>query len=228
MTHQGIYRQRIVLFAALVLFSTATATWAAEEGFTALFNGKNLEGWIGATKGYLVEDGTVVCPQQGGGKLLTESQYGDFVFRFEFQLTPGANNGLGIRAPVDGDAAYTGMELQILDNTADKYANLQPYQYHGSVYGVAPAKRGFLKPNGEWNSQEVRCQGRQVTVILNGETIVDVNLDEVAPDGKTIDGKHHPGLARTTGHIGFLGHGDRVAFRNIRIKILAADKESKE
>ena len=87
-----------------------------------------------------------------GGNLYTEKEYADFIYRFEFQLTPGANNGLGIRAPLTGDAAYVGMELQILDNTAPIYANLHEYQYHGSVYGVIPAKKGFLKPVGEWNS----------------------------------------------------------------------------
>jgi len=175
MSTQNKILRMAATIAVTFLLCTATAD-AAEEGFTALFNGENLDGWIGATKGYLVEDGTLVCPQKGGGKLFTESQYSNFVFRFEFQLTAGANNGLGIRAPMGGDAAYSGMELQILDNTAEKYAKLKPYQYHGSVYGIAPAKRGFLKPVGEWNAQEVRCQGRNITVILNGETIVDVNL----------------------------------------------------
>jgi hypothetical protein len=113
------------------------------EGFVALFNGRNLENWVGNKESYVAEDGMIVIkPDKGsGGNLFTEKEYSDFVFRFEFQLTPGANNGLGIRAPLEGDAAYAGMELQILDNTAPEYAKLQPYQYHGSVYGVIPAKR---------------------------------------------------------------------------------------
>ena len=103
----------------------------------------------------------VVKPEEGGsgGNLYTEKEYSNFILRFEFQLTPGANNGLGIHAPLGGDAAYQGKELQILDNTAEKYAKLKPYQYHGSVYGIIPAKRGFLKPIGEWNSQEVTVNG---------------------------------------------------------------------
>ncbi len=195
-----------------------TQTVTDEDGFVSLFNGKDLTGWIGATDGYGAEDGVLFCKPEGGGNLYTEGQYSDFTLRFDFKLESGSNNGLGIRTPPKGDAAYVGMELQILDNTADQYASLKEYQYHGSVYGVAPAKRGFLKPVGEWNSQEVICHGRNVKVILNGETIVDVNLDEAAPDGKTVDGREHPGLANPEGHIGFLGHGSRVEFRNIRVR----------
>jgi HEAT repeat protein len=122
------------------------------EGFVPLFNGSDLTGWVGDAKGYIVEDGKIVVdPESGSGNLYTASEYSDFVFRFEFKLTPGANNGLGIRAPFDGDAAYAGLEIQILDDTAPEYKDLKPYQYHGSVYGVVPAKRGFLKPVGEWN-----------------------------------------------------------------------------
>lgn len=191
------------------------------DGFVSLFNGKNLDGWIGNLTDYLVEDAVVVIrPMRGGhGNLYTEKEYADFNFRFEFQLTPGANNGLGIRTPPGGDAAYLGMELQILDNTAPIYANLQPYQYHGSVYGVIPAKRGFLKPVGEWNSEEVIIQGTRIKIILNGEVIVNGDIADGRDNG-TMDHKNHPGLSNEKGHIGFLGHGSVVKFRNIRIKEL--------
>ena len=191
------------------------------EGFKALFNGKDLEGWIGNKVDYTVEEGNIVIDPKGGGSgnLFTEKEYADFNYRFEFQLTPGANNGLGIRTPPQGDAAYVGMELQVLDNTSPIYAELQPYQYHGSVYGVIPAKRGFLKPVGEWNSEEVIVQGTRVKVILNGEVIVDGDIAGPRDNG-TMDHRDHPGLKRDKGHIGFLGHGSVVAFRNIRIKKL--------
>ncbi len=180
------------------------------EGYLSLFNGKDLDGWVGSVNGYAAEDGAIVCRK--GGNLYTAAAYADFILRFEFQLSAGANNGLAIRAPLKGNAAYVGMELQVLDNTAEKYAKLRPYQFHGSIYGVVPAKRGHLKPVGEWNVQEVRAIGRKITVILNGVTIVDADLEAIGPV------KGHPGLENKSGHIGFLGHGSRVAFRKLRIK----------
>lgn len=195
----------------------------AEErlaGFEPLFNGRDMTGWTGNTTGYYAKDGKMICdPSKAGGNVYTVEQYGDFVIRFEFKLTPGANNGLGIRTPLSGNPAYAGMELQILDDTAPRYANLQPYQYHGSIYGVVPAKRGHLKPVGEWNAQEVIARGPHITINLNGTTIVDANIEE-ASTPKTIDGRDHPGLKNKTGHIGFCGHGDYLEFRNIRIKPL--------
>jgi hypothetical protein len=186
-----------------------------------LFNGRDLDNWVGDKDSYVVEDGMIVIrPDMGsGGNLYTEKEYADFIFRFEFQLTPAANNGLGIRAPLSGDVAYQGMELQILDNTAPVYETLQPYQYHGSVYGIIPAKRGFLNPVGEWNYEEVFAQGTQIKVTLNGTVIVDGDIADAIENG-TMDHRDHPGLLNKTGHIGFLGHGSVVKFRNIRIKDL--------
>jgi HEAT repeat protein len=189
------------------------------EGYVSLFNGRNLDNWIGNKKAYAAEDGMIVIKpvDDSGGNLYTEKEYSDFIFRFEFQLTPAANNGLGIRAPLTGDAAYVGMELQILDDTDPVYANLQPYQYHGSVYGVIPSRRGFLKPLGEWNYEEVTSKGTKIKIVLNGTAIVDGDIAGPRDNG-TMDHKDHPGLKNNTGHIGFLGHGSLVKFRNIRIK----------
>lgn len=192
-----------------------------KQGFISLFNGKDLEGWQGNKTDYYAKNGEILLdPDLGGsGNLYTDKEYGDFIFRFEFQLTPGANNGLGIRAPLEGDAAYHGMEIQILDNTADKYKDLHEYQYHGSVYGVIPAKRGFLKPVGEWNTEEVRIRGTKIRVTLNGKVIVNGDIEKASENG-TLDGKDHPGLTKEKGYIGFLGHGSELKFRNIRIKEL--------
>ncbi len=194
-----------------------------QDGFTSLFNGKDLDNWVGNKTDYTAKDDMIVVdPKKGSrasGNLFTDKDYSNFNFRFEFQLTPGANNGLGIHAPLEGDAAYAGKELQILDNTASIYANLKPYQYHGSVYGIIASKRGALKPVGEWNSEEVIVNGDDIKIILNGVVIVDGNMKEASKNG-TADKKNHPGLKRNTGRIGFLGHGSQLKFRNIRIKEL--------
>lgn len=191
-------------------------------GFVSLFDGQSLAGWTGAVDGYTVEEGTLACQPDSGGNLFTEREFGDFVLRFDFLLTPGANNGIGLRVPAGGHASYDGMEIQLLDNTADKYATLNPYQYHGSVYGIIPAKRGYLRANGVWNTQEIRCVGRRITVVLNGETIVDGDLDEALVNGPA-DGKEHPGAFRTAGHIVLCGHGSDVRFRNLRIREVTAE-----
>jgi len=189
-----------------------------KEGFISLFNGKDLTGWIGSVNGYAAEDGVLSCKARGGGNLLTAHQFGDFILKFDFKVPAGGNNGLAIRAPAKGNPAYGGMELQILDNKAPQYAKLRPEQYHGSIYDLVAAKRGFLKPAGEWNTQEVRAMGPKITVILNGETIVDADLDEVREKVDPAKVKRHPGIHRHKGHLGWMGHGAKVEFRNIRIK----------
>jgi HEAT repeat protein len=188
----------------------------------SLFDGLSAKGWIGQTDGYRFSGGEIRCEAGNGGNIYTKDEYADFIFRFEFKLWPGSNNGLGLRAPSSGNTAYQGMEAQILDDGADKYANLKPYQFHGSIYGVIPAVRGHQLPVGEWNFQEVRCDGRRITITLNGHVIVDADLDVASRDG-TLDGQAHPGLKRSSGHIGFLGHGDAVAFRNLRVRSLSGE-----
>ena len=192
-----------------------------EEGFEVLFDGTNLEEWTGNKTDYAIENGVLaIYPGRGGsGNLMTKEEFEDFEFRFEFKLTPGANNGLGIRAPLEGDAAYQGMELQILDDTAEIYSKLKPYQYHGSLYGVSAAKKGHQKPVGEWNYEEVIVKGDRIQVILNGTKTLDVNISDARENG-TLDKREHPGLSNEKGHIGFLGHGDILFFKNIRVKRL--------
>jgi HEAT repeat protein len=192
------------------------------QGYEALFNGRNLDNWVGNKTSYVVENEEIVVkPGDGsGGNLYTEKEYSDFVLRFEFKLTPAANNGIGIRAPLAGDAAYVGMEIQVLDDSAPVYANLKPYQYHGSVYGVIPAKTGFQNPLGEWNYEEITAKGTKIKVVLNGTVIVDGDIAGPRDTG-TLDHNDHPGLKNAAGHIGFLGHGSELWFRNVRIKDLS-------
>lgn len=191
-----------------------------EAGFKSLFNGKDLTGWTGATENYEVVGGSLRCKPGSGGNLLTDDEYDNFVVRLECKLPPGGNNGLAIHAPLDvGTPSYEAMEVQILDDPHAMYADIQPYQAHGSLYGLAPARRGYLRPVGEWNYHEVVVDGDKLEVHLNGYEILNVNVDEVRQ--KPIDGKEHPGAFRTTGRFGFCGHHDPVEFRNVRIKRLA-------
>ncbi len=203
---------------SLFVFAVALA---GEDGFTPLFDGTSLKGWTlvnGKGPGYVAQHGILVCPADGGGNLFTEKEYGNFIFRFEYRLSPGGNNGVGIRAPLTGDAAYQGMELQILDDQHERYkGRLRPEQHHGSLYDLIPARTGFQKPAGEWNEEEVTADGSRIRVKLNGVIILDADLNTIQEPQVL---KKHPGARRPSGHIGFLGHGTLIEFRNIRIKPL--------
>jgi hypothetical protein len=214
----------VCLFFAALLFAHFHAS-AVEPGFVSLFDGKTFNGWKLVNQhgpGYGIANGILFCQRGGGGNLLTEKEYENFIFRFEFRLESGSNNGIGIRAAQEGDAAYMGMEIQVLDDTTKKYGSLRPDQMHGSIYGVVPAKTGSQKPLGEWNTEEITAQGRHIKVVVNGKTIVDANLNDVTNRAIL---QNHPGLLRSRGHVGFLGHTEFAEFRNIRIKELPATQK---
>ncbi len=202
-------RKLTLLLALLVLPAFA------EDGFTPLFNGTDLTGWVGGK--YLVEDGMLVCPADGG-TILTERMYDNFVLRLKVRFPKGANNGIAIRTPDRGNPAYEGMELQIIDNEGYPQ-ELQPWQKYGSIYNVVPADSEAPVKVGEWNDQEIVADARHIKITLNGKVIVDANLDEVT-DPEVL--KKHPGLVRAMGHIGFMGHGHRVEFKDIELKELEA------
>ncbi|HYV28311.1 MAG TPA: DUF1080 domain-containing protein [Candidatus Eisenbacteria bacterium] len=210
--------------AALAILANSAAA-KTEPGFTSLFDGKSLNGWTHAGDGaYLVKDGVLICPEGTGGKLFTEKEFSDFVLRLDYKLQPGGNNGVGIRCPLGAageQMAYTGMEIQILDDKAPKHAKIKPWQFNGSIYNIVPAKDGTPKI-GEWNSYEITARGRHIQVVLNGKSIVDADLNDVR-DPETI--MKHPGMLRDRGRIAFLGHHDHVEFRNIRIKELPPEEK---
>lgn len=193
------------------------------DGFELLFDGTSLSKWKGSKQDYVTENGTIaVKPSDTGhGNLYTVKEYSDFVFRFEFKLTPGANNGVGIRTPGEGDAAYEGMEIQVLDHYNPIYQPLlKDYQYHGSVYGIIPTQnRDALRPVGEWNEEEIYVKGTYIRVTLNGVVITEGDIAEATKNG-TYDHQEHPGLFRKGGFIGFLGHDSQLWYRNVRIKEL--------
>jgi hypothetical protein len=185
--------------------------------FKPIFNGKDFEGWAGPIDNYEVQDGAICCKPHKGGTIYTKEDFANFVARLEFKLPPGGNNGLAIRYPNQGDTAYVGMcELQVLDDNYEKVrGKIDPRQAHGSAYGMVAAARGYQRPIGQWNYQEVTVNGPTIKVELNGSVILDCDLSKV----KEMMGKH-PGKDRTSGSFGFAGHSDPVMFRNISIKRL--------
>jgi Domain of Unknown Function (DUF1080) len=206
----------IRLLASIFILACFTSAYAAADDAKPLFDGKTLEGWQavnGPLSSWSVEDGLLVCSGQGGGWLSTKDEYGDFELELEFRVPKGGNSGVFVRAPHQGDPAYTGMELQVLDDAADEYKDLRPDQYTGSVYGVVAAQPRATKPAGEWQSLRIRCVGRQIEVDVNGKQVVEANLDEHLDKAEA-----HPGIKRSTGHIGLQNHGSRVEYRHLMLR----------
>ena len=190
------------------------------EGFKAVWNGKDFEGWGGPVDQYEIKDGAIVCQPGKGGTIYAKDELTDFVARVEFKLPPGGNNGLAIRYPGTGDTAYDGMcEVQVLDDDDAQYAKLDVRQYCGSVYGQVAAQRGYVRPPGEWNFYEVTVKGPTIHVELNGSVINDADVSKVTPE-MFMAAHPHPGKDRASGFFGFAGHNDPVAFRNVLIKKL--------
>ena len=189
------------------------------EGFEFVFNHKDFTGWAGPVDQYEVKDNAIVCKPHKGGTIYTKEEYSDFVARVQYKLPPGGNNGLAIRYPGGNvDTAYHGMcEVQVLDDTAKTYEKLDPRQYNGSIYGIVAAHRGYLRPVGEWNFEEVTVKGSTIKVELNGTVIVDADVSKVT---QYMANSAHPGKDNKKGHFGFAGHNDPVAFRLVQIKRL--------
>jgi hypothetical protein len=211
-------RRRLRHLALIPALLVALAAQAGEGGFVPLFDGKTTAGWTtvgGKPENWTVRDGLLVTRGRGGGWLSTDATYANFILTLEFRFGPGGNSGVFIRAPREGNPAYTGMEIQLLDDGDEQYKSLKPYQYTGSIYGVVAAKRGHVKAPGQWNRMEIRAEGPKVVVALNGATIVEAVLTE-HPDAVP----EHPGLLRKDGYIGLQSHNDEVEFRNVAIKEL--------
>ena len=214
-------RDRVFVAAFALLASGAFG--GDDTGFTRLFDGKDLKGWRvigGKSEAWAVEQGNLVSLGEGGGWLGTDREYGDFVLRFEFKLTPESNSGIYLRAPAEeSHISRTGLEIQLLDDTHPRYKGIKPWQLTGAIYHVAAPKPGHLKPTGEWNTMEIKAEGSHVTVTLNESLIVEDRLDahpELAAE--------HTGLKRTHGLIGLQSHNGRVEFRHLMIRDLAPAK----
>lgn len=190
----------------------------AKDGWIDLFNGKDTTGWFGGQ--WTVDDGTLV--RKGKGDLWSEQRFGDFVLEVEFKLAPKANSGVFIRCGDVVEWLHTGIEMQVLDS----YGKETPDKHDcGAVYDVAAPRVNAVKPAGEWNAARITAQGPKLKVELNGQTIVEINLDEWKEAGKNPDGtpnkfKYAYKDMPRVGRIGLQDHGDTVWYRNIRIKPL--------
>src|SRR5262249_50355847 len=187
------------------------------EGFEPLFNGRDLSGWQvnegGDMAKWGAENGVLYVNGAGGGWLMTEKEYGDFIVELEYKVPKNGNSGVALRSPMKGDPAYVGMEIQILDDP--NWKNLRPTQFTGSIYDIAGPSKHVAKPFGEWNKMRIVARGRHITVHLNGEKIVDADLDQYKDRSDK-----HPGILRDKGHLGLQSHDGRVAFRNLYVKPL--------
>jgi type 1 glutamine amidotransferase len=205
----------------------------AADGWTLLFDGSessihdNFRGFkkdAFPTKGWVVRDGALVhMPQGGGGDIVTDSQYADFEFACDWKVTKGANSGIIYRCDETHGAPWeTGPEMQILDD-ANHNDGKKPATRAGTFYDVIPCSADVARPAGEWNSARILCRGRHIEHWLNGIKVVDINLD--SDDFKAALAKSKwPGMkdfaTLPSGHIALQDHGDEVAFRNIKVKVL--------
>jgi len=212
-----LHTSGLLLAAAIVVGPARSDEVKPPEGFTSLFNGKDLTGWkaTGKMDVWGVDNGVIYVEKGGGGWLLTEKEFGDFELRLEYKMSAKANSGVALRTPTEGDPAYVGMEIQLIDDEGWP-GKLADYQHTGSIYDVVPASKTNNKAIGEWNSMRIVCSGSKVTVEVNGQTVVDANLE----DSKEKKGARHPGLSRGKGHVGFQSYNTRVEFRNVFLKPL--------
>jgi hypothetical protein len=180
-----------------------------EQGWIALFDGKTLNGWTvtGENKeGFQVRDGAITWVDRGGGSVRTRDRYDNFILRLEWKIAEGGNSGVYLRAPRAARASKIGLEVQLRGD----YGVAPSPDQTGAVYDVAAPRVNASRPAGEWNNMEVVLNGPRLTVVLNGDTIQDLNMDE------------HDELRYRLrrGFIGLQDHNSPVAFRNIRIKRL--------
>jgi hypothetical protein len=200
------------------MLSAAIAAAAADGKSKRLFNGKNLDGWQGMggpTTNWAIKDGVLSCTGKKGSQwIATMDEYADFELRLEFKISKNGNSGVFIRAPKDGAPWVAGLEIQVLDDFGDKWKNLKPTQYTGSIYAIQPSSKRATKKAGQWQTMRIFCEGAKCDVWLNGEHVVKGNLSELAKTNQ------QPGLKRKTGFIGLQNHSSPVFYRNLRVKRL--------
>jgi hypothetical protein len=216
--------------------------WAmVRRPFRPLFNGVDLTGWklySGRVDSWSVSGHVLTTTGEPHGWLFTEKEYGDFDLKFDYRLSPNANTGVAIHAPRLANAAFAGLEIQILDDAGTEFVNLAPEQRTGAIYKLVPPFARAARPAGEWNSMRIMAQGRSLIVFLNDVKIVQAHLGDLlkAQSTHARDYTFHaisPGAADTSeaaqmfqvralkeerGHLGLQSWGGRVEFRDIVIR----------
>ncbi len=196
---------------------------APPTGFTALFNNKDLTGWEvydGKPESWQFKDGQISCVAPGGGWLQSLEQYCDFELRFEYRLSSGGNSGVCLRFPGQGNPSLEGLEIQLLDDRADKYKSIQAQQATGSLYFItAPQVRDAARAAGEWNQCLFRCVGDQLQVTINDQRVNEIDLGQLS--SKTDAKPPRPARVRSPmGSVALQSHSTRVDFRNVHISDL--------
>jgi Domain of Unknown Function (DUF1080) len=205
-------------FAVVLTMACVCGTARADE-FVPLFNTKNLDGWKERQVGkgqegrWSVADG-ILKAKAGSGWLGTEKVYGNFVLRVEWRIFENGNSGVFFRVPTTefkGSPSEAGFEIQILDDNGPKYkGKLQPYQYSGGLYHFLPVSKQVFKGAGEWNSFELTVKGDKISLVYNGEKVIDADIST------NKDMQKRP----KKGYIGLQNHGSAVEFRRVEIREL--------
>jgi len=198
------------------------------EGWQLLFNGSDMSAWRNFNSEtihelWTVVDGTMTLTGKGGGDLVSKEMYGDFELKMDWKICENGNSGIFVRASEDGKKVYSkAIEMQILDDLRHK-DNQKPNHRAGSVYDMIAAPAGLVKPAEEWNSVRIVAKGTIIEFYLNGGLTGKVDIgskdwEELLNNSKF---KTWEGFgANPKGHIGLQDHGDKVSFRNIKIRHL--------
>lgn len=199
-------------------------------GFVSLFNGKDLAGWInGPDESWIVEDGVITLRRQMDGRehnadyLWAKDVYDDFVLDLEFKIPERANSGIFLRTSDLKDPVYTGIEVQVSNSFGRN--KLSKGGTAGAIYDCLAPTKNTIKTPGEWNRCIITCNDNLITVVLNGEQIIKMDLDKWTEHNKNPDGSSNkfPRALKDfapKGYIGFQDHGRLVWYRNIKIKRL--------
>jgi hypothetical protein len=221
----------LIVAMTIVLALTLSTAWAGEEGFVRLFDGKDLSAWKTSPNAHwVVEDGVITLADRTDGKLnnpdylWTKEKYANFILELEFKVPDGyANSGVFLRTSDLSDPVYTGIEVQVSNSYGRK--KITRGGTAGAIYDCLAPTKNAIKKAGEWNHYRITCQDNKITVVLNGQHVLDMDLDRWTEPHKNPDGtpNKYPRALRDfarEGHVGLQDHGRPVWYRNIRIKRL--------